>query len=70
MDIIMDIISHLMNFSYLEVSIKKKHMAKKTGDRESHMSPLFLSLSHWCNVWLLNCSAPFKPPLHWICMMV
>lgn len=21
-------------------------------------------------MWLLNCSAPFRPPLHWICMMV
>lgn len=36
----------------------------------THISPLFLSLSHWCSVWLLNCSAPFRPPLHWICMMV
>ena len=36
----------------------------------THISPLFLSLSHWCSVELLNCSAPFRPPLHWICMMV
>lgn len=36
----------------------------------THISPLFLSLSHWCSVWLLNCSAPLRPPLHWICMMV
>ncbi len=36
----------------------------------SYASPLFFSLIQWCSVLLLNCSAPFRPPLHWICMIV
>lgn len=66
----MDITSHFMNLSSLEVSIKKSTWTRKISNRKSHISPLFLSLSHWCSVWLLNCNAPFKPPLHWICMIV
>lgn len=38
--------------------------------KHTYISPLFLSLSHWCRVFELNCRAPFKPPLHWICMIV
>lgn len=58
MDIIMDIISHLMNFSYLEVSIKKKHMDKKNRRQEiSHVSfVLVLEPLMQCMAVKLQCS--------------